>query len=141
MERHFLFSLFLDLFQPIFAWNEATMVFFDFLEFRYLFLEFSFTRPVGREQKQNFYFSLSRPFPTYFGLKWSHNGIFLIFWIFFLKFCITRQLRTKQNDNFYFLSFSAFPNFFLLEKKPQWCFLNFFNFFAFFLLNFLLRVW
>ena len=85
-ERHFLFSLFLDPFQPILAWNNATMVFFDFFEFPFLFLEFSLTRPVGREWKENFYFSLSRPFPTYFGLKWCHNGIFLIYWIFLLFF-------------------------------------------------------
>ena len=54
-ELKFLFSLFLGLFQPILAWNEATMVFFYFFYFSSRFLEFCITRPVGKEQKDNFY--------------------------------------------------------------------------------------
>ena len=54
------------------------MVFFNFLNFFAILLEFSITRRVGTERNGPiiFIFSLSRPFPTYFGLKWSHNGIF-----------------------------------------------------------------
>ena len=49
-----------------------------FLFFFFFFLEFFITRRVGTERngKTIFIFSLSRHFPTYFGLKWSHNGIF-----------------------------------------------------------------
>ena len=127
-EWYFLYSLFLDLYQPILAWNEAIMVFFNFLNFFAIFLEFSISRRVGTERNDNFYFlsfsaffnlfwlemkpywyflifwnsllfywnfllrvveerngliififSLSRPFPTYFGLKWGRNGIFRFF--------------------------------------------------------------
>ena len=124
-DRRFLFFLFLGIFQPILAWNEAIMVYFNFPNFIAIFLEFSVSRLVGTERKDNFYFlsfsafsnlfwlerstmvffnffnfftifflnflsrvveerngpiififSLFRHFPTYFGLKWSHNGIF-----------------------------------------------------------------
>ena len=37
---NFLFSLYLFLFQPIMAWNESIMVFFNFLNFFLLFLNF-----------------------------------------------------------------------------------------------------
>ena len=81
-EQQFLFSIFLSLFQPILAWNEAVMVFFEF--FGYVFLEFSITHWVGTERNGTIIFilSLSQPFQSYFGLKWSHNDIFLIFLIF-----------------------------------------------------------
>ena len=39
------------------------------LNFFVIFLEFSITRRVGTERNDNFYFSLSHLFPTYFGLK------------------------------------------------------------------------
>ena len=74
-----------SLFQPILAWNDAIMVFFEF--FCYFILNFLLR--VGSERnetKRLFLFSISEPFPTYFGLKWCHNGIFLIFWIFLLFF-------------------------------------------------------
>ena len=124
-ERQFFFSLFVSLFQPILAWKEAIIGFFNFLKIFAIFLEFSFTRWVGTKRNDNFYFlyfsaisnlfwlemkpqwyylifwfffffffgifyclsgtngterqilfSLSRHFPTYFGMKWCHNGIF-----------------------------------------------------------------
>ena len=124
-DRRFLFFLFLGIFQPILAWNEAIMVYFNFPNFMAIFLEFSISRLVGTERNDNFYFlsfpaisnlfwlerstmvffnffnfftifflnflsrvveerngpkififSLSRHFPTHFGLKWSRNGIF-----------------------------------------------------------------
>ena len=118
-ERQFLFSLFLGLFQPILPWNVATMVFFDFLIFVLFFWNFLLRVGWERNGTSIFIFSISRPFPTYFGLKWSHNSIF---WFFdfsslFLEFSITRWVETKRNDNFYFLSLSAFSNLFWLEKK------------------------
>ena len=57
-------SLFLILFQPSLAWNELIMVFFNFFNFFVIFLEFSITHRVGTKQNDNFYFSLSNPFPT-----------------------------------------------------------------------------
>ena len=77
-ERKFLFSLFLSLFHPILAWNEAIMIFFNFLNFVAIFLEFSIMRCVGTEWNGMtiFIFSLSLPSPINFGLKRRHIGIF-----------------------------------------------------------------
>ena len=75
MERQFLFFLFLGISQPILAWNEAIMVFFNLLNFFAIFLEFSLKRQGGTKRNDNFYF-LSETFPTNFGLKSRHNGIF-----------------------------------------------------------------
>ena len=97
------------------------MVFFNFWNFFAIFVEFSITRRVGSDQNGIFIFSLSRPSPTYFGLKRSHNSIFfnfLNFFAIFFKFSITRRVGTNRNDNFYFLSFMAFSNLFWPEKKP-----------------------
>ena len=52
------------------------MVFFNFLNFFTVLLEFSITRRVEMKRTDNFIFSLSWPFQTYFGLKGTHNGIF-----------------------------------------------------------------
>ena len=56
MERKFLFSSFLGLFQPTFAWNEAIIVFFNVLNFLPIFFKFSTTRRVGTKQNGNIYF-------------------------------------------------------------------------------------
>ena len=114
------------------------MVFFIFLNFLAIFLEFSIMRRVGTEQNDNFYFlSLSHPFPSYFGFKWSHNGIFYFFQFFCFFFGIFYYAPgwngTEWNDNFYFLSLLSFSNLFWLQMKPQWYFFIFFNFFAIFL--------
>ena len=88
-ERSLLFSLFLGLFQPILALNEATMVFFDFFKFFPIFLKFSIMRQVGTEWNRTtiFIFSLFRPIPTYYGLKWNHNCIlkFSEFYCYFFR--------------------------------------------------------
>ena len=55
-------------------------------------------RQVGTERNDNFILFLSHPPSTYGGLKWGHNGIFLIFlnlFALFLKFSITRWVGTK----------------------------------------------
>ena len=110
------------------------------MNFLAICLEFSITYRVGMERNGTiiFIFSLSQPLPTYFGLKWGSNGIFLIFWNFLLFFFgifyyTSGRNGTERNDNLYFLSFSVFSNLFWLEMKPQWYFLIFFNFFALFL--------
>ena len=68
MERHYLFSIFLGIFHPILALNEAIMVFLNFFA---IFLELSTTRQVGTERNETiiFIFSLPWHFPKYFGMK------------------------------------------------------------------------
>ena len=126
-------SLFLIFFQPILAWNEFLMVFFNFLNFLLFFSNFLLR--IGQERNVTiiFIFSLSQPLLTYFGLKWGSNGIFLIFWIFLLFFFgifyyTSGTNGTEQNDNFCFLSFPAFSSLFWLKMKPQWYFLIFWTF-------------
>ena len=103
----------------------------------------NFLLRIGMERNRTIIsiFSTSRPFPTYFGLKWSHNSIvwYFDFFALFMEFYITRRIGTKRNDNFYFISFSALSNLFWLEMKSQWYFLIFIFFFLFFW-NFLLPV-
>ena len=106
MERQFLFSLFLGIFQPILTWNGAITVLFNLLTFFSIFLEFSLTRQVGTKRKNNFNFlSLSLFQPI---LAWNHAimvfFIFLNFYATFLEFSTTHRVGTERNDNFYFLS-------------------------------------
>ena len=69
-----LFSLFLGLPQHILPRKEAIILFSIFLNFFTIFLEFSITSRVGTPRNDFFFFfSLSRPFPTYFGLKSCQN--------------------------------------------------------------------
>ena len=75
-ERYFLYSLFADIFLPILDWNEAIVVFFNFLNFFAILLEFSITRPAGTKRKDNIYFLSFSSFSNLFYFKWSHNGIF-----------------------------------------------------------------
>ena len=98
----------------------------------------NFLLHIGQERNGTiiFIFSLSQPLPTYFGLKWGSNGIFLIFWIFlpifFGIFYYTSGWNgTEWNDNFYFLSFYAFSSLFWLKMKPQRYFLIFLIFLPF----------
>ena len=105
-------------------WQEMTPYWFydNFFTFFAISLEFSITCRVGTEWNGTItlIFSLSHTFPTYVGLKQSHNGIFEFFEFFtiFLDFSITQWVGTEQNNNFYFLSFTAFSYLFWLEMKP-----------------------
>ena len=137
MEKKFLFSLLLILFQPILALKEGTMVYFIFLNF-FLFLWYFLLR-VGKERngKVIFIFLHSHPFPTYFGFKWSQNGIFffLNFLAIFLKFSIMRRVGTERNRtiiSIFSLSLS-FPTYFGLKWSYNGIFLFFFYFFSIFL--------
>ena len=87
-EREFFFSLILSLSRLILAWNEATMMFSDFLNFFAIFLEFLILGRVGMDRNENFFFSHSRPVPSSFGLKWSHNDVLWIFKFFYYFFGI-----------------------------------------------------
>ena len=73
----YFFSLIRDLSWPIFSWNEAWMVLFNFLNFFFLFFFRIFYSESGRNGRNDiFFFSLSWPVLTRFGLKWSLNGAF-----------------------------------------------------------------
>ena len=95
---NFLFSLFPILFQPILAWNEFIMVFFNFLNFFLFFWNFLLRVRRERNGRIIVIFSISHPFTTYYGLKWIHNGIFLIFSIFFYFF-FNFLLRGEKERN------------------------------------------
>ena len=69
IERQFLFFLFLGISQPILAWNEAIMVFFNLLNFFAIFLEFSITHWVGTERNDNFYFLYLSAYSNLFWLE------------------------------------------------------------------------
>ena len=105
-------------------WLEMEVL-FNFLNFFAIFLQFSITRHVrtGRNETIIFIFSVSHPLSTDFGLKWSHNGIFSLFFEFYCYFFgifhnASARNETKRNDNFYFLSFLAFSKLFWLEMMP-----------------------
>ena len=69
------------------------------MNFLAICLEFSITHRVGTERNGTIIFiSLSQLFPTYFGLKWIHNGIFSFF-EFFLIFFWKMVLRIGQERN------------------------------------------
>ena len=105
-ERYFFFSLFLGLCQRILSWKEAVMVFSNFLNFFCYFLVI-FCYWSGRITLERFFFifSLSRVFPTYFGLKRSNDGVFFFFFFnfftIFSEFSITGRVGTHQNDFFF----------------------------------------
>ena len=112
--------LILGIFQPIFAWNKAIMVYFNFLNFFAFVFEFSITRRVGTKRNDDYYF-LHFLFFIKPILAWKEYitvfFIFLNFFVIFLEFSVTRRVGTKRNDNFYFLSFSSFSNLFWLEMN------------------------
>ena len=117
-EWEFLFSLFPIIFQPIFAWNEAIMVFFSFSNFFYGIFYFA----SGRNKTERYF--LYSLFPGIFHpiLAW-YEAIVVIFNFFnffaiLLEFSIMRPAGTERNENFYFLSFSSFSNLFWLERNP-----------------------
>ena len=109
------FSAFSNLFwlQMKLYWH--FLIFWIFLQF---FWNFKLCVRLGRNEIIILIFSLSLPFPNYFGWKWCHNGIFFYCFGTFLEFSITCQEGTKRNDNFYFLSFLAFSKLFWLEMMP-----------------------
>ena len=106
-----------------FKWSQNGILQF-FFNFFAICSEFSITHLVGTKRNETiiYIFSLSRPFPTNFCLKRSHNCIFfnfLNFFAIFYEFSITRRVGTKRNDNFYFSCFSVYSDLVRLEIKPQ----------------------
>ena len=75
-ERLFLLSLFPTLSQPILAWKKCYKGVFKLFEFFCFFFRiFHYGSGWHTSEQFFFIFSLSRPFPTYFGLKWSYDGV------------------------------------------------------------------
>ena len=134
MERKFLFSSFLGLFQPTLAWNEAIIVFFKFLNFFPIFLKFSTTRRVGTKQNGNFYFPLSKHSPTYFGLKWILDDIllFLKFFCYFLGIFYYASGRNEMERKFLFSQFLGLFQLTLAWNEGIMEYFNFLDFFAIF---------
>ena len=101
MERKFLFSPFLGLFQLTLDWNEAIMVFFNFLDLFLIFLQFSITRRVGTKRNDNFYSLSFSSFSNLFWLEMKPQRYFLIFLIFliFLLFFWNFLLRVGLEPN------------------------------------------
>ena len=62
-------SLFLLRCQPIFARNVFVLVFFNFLNFFVIFLEFSVTHRVGTKRNDNFYFLSFSSFSNLYRLE------------------------------------------------------------------------
>ena len=65
----FLFSLFHVILQPILAQNEAIIVFFNFLNFFAILLEFGISRRVGTKRSGNFHFLSFSSFSNLFLLE------------------------------------------------------------------------
>ena len=89
----------------------------------------------GRNEMLIFIFSLSQPFPPYFGLKWSHKGVFYFFEFFCYFFGIFYYALGKDETKRQFL-FSLFLSLFqpiLARNEPIKVFFSFLNFFAIFL--------
>ena len=93
---YFLFSLFLSLFQPILAWNEAIKVFFNFLNFFAIFLEFSITVRVRTKRINSFFFLFFSVFSKLLWLEKKPKTNFWIFWIFLLFFWIFNYVSGKD---------------------------------------------
>ena len=91
-------SLFLIYFQPILAWNEFIMVFFN------IFLEFSITRRIGTKRNYNFYFLSFPALSSLFWLKRKPQWYFLIFWIFLLFFWnFLLHIGQERNGTIFFI--------------------------------------
>ena len=140
-ETKIFISIFLILFQPILAWNEFIIVFFNFLNFIVIFLEFSITCQVKKKRHDNFYFLYFSSFSYLLWLEMKPQRYFLIFLYFFatfLKFSITQREGTERNDNFFSLFLILFqPS--LAWNELIMLFFNFWIFMIFFW-NFLLRI-
>ena len=115
------YFLFLSVSPIILAWNEAIIVFYNFLNFFAIFFEFSITHRVGTKWNDNFCFPSFSAFFNEFWIEMKPQWYFfnfLKFFPIFLEFSITRQVGTEYDDNFYFISFSAFPPLYWLEMEP-----------------------
>ena len=117
------------------------MVFFNFLNFFAIFLEFSITRQVrtGRNETIIFIFSLSHPLSTNFGLKWCRNYIFFLFLEFYCYFFGIFHNASARNETKRKFLFSLFLGLFqtiLALNDAIMVFLIFLIFLLFFCINY-----
>ena len=140
-----MFSVFLGLFQAIFAWEDAITVFFLIF---WIFLQFfmNFLLRVGLERNGMiiFIFPVSRSIPTYYGMKWSNNGIFKFsefFFSIFLEFSITCRVGMEWNGTiiFIFSLFGQVSTYFFFKWSQNGIILIFWIFLLF-VWNFLLGI-
>ena len=89
---NFFFPLILSRSCLVLALKEAILMFFIFLNFFAIFLEFPIPGRVEMDRTNNFFFSHPRPLSSRFGMKRSHNNVFLIFLLFFLEFPISGRV-------------------------------------------------
>ena len=112
------------------------MIFFSFLNFFALFLEFSITPRVGMERKDNFYFLSFAAFSLLFSLEMKPQWYFLILWIFLLFFWnFLLHIGQEQNGTIIILfSISQpLPTYFGLKWVSNGIFLIFWIFLLFFI--------
>ena len=103
------FSTCADLFSLEMKPEWCFLIFWIFLPF---FFGIFYSGSSRTDRNNNCFFSLSRPVPTRFGLKWSLNCpfLFFVFICFFFGIFYSWSSRTDRNDNFLFLSFVTCPN-------------------------------
>ena len=106
------------------------LIFWIFLQF---FCNFQLSVRLGQNETIIFIFSLSLPFPNYFGLKWCHNGIFFfiffhIFLLFFWNFLLRVGLEWNRTAIFTFFLSRTFPT----NSGFKWSHTGIFYFFEFF---------
>ena len=108
--------------------------FFNFFNFFWFFF-FNFLLRVLQELKGTIFLisSLSRSYPTYFGLKRNHNGVFFLIFCYLFGILYYRSGKNSSERFFLFFLFLGLPQHILAQKEAKKVFSNFFNFFAFFL--------
>ena len=100
----------------------------------FFLLLWNFLLRVGKERNGTiiFIFSLSHPFPTYFGLKWRHNGFFFPFFEFFLQIFYYASDWKETERQFLFSPFLGLFQPILAWNEAIMVFFSLLNFFAFF---------
>ena len=113
------------------------MVFLNFLNFFFIFLEFSIACRVGTERSNNFCFLSFWAVLNLFFLQikpqW-YSSNFLNFFAICLEFSITHWVGTKRSETIIciFPLSRPFLTNFILKRSPIVFFFNFLNFFAIF---------
>ena len=118
------------------AWKEAITVFFSFLNFFAIFLEFSITYRVETKRNDNFYFLSFSVISNLFSLEMNRYWNIWICWMFLLLFW-NFQFSVGYERNvmiiFIFSLSPPFPTYFWPRRTPWQYFLIFWIFLLFFL--------
>ena len=123
-----MFSLFFGLSRPISTWNEARMMFINFLNFFATFFRILLlgSGKNNSEREKNFLSFSACPDP--FRLVMMPGWCFWLFLLFFCEFKTWVEKKRFRSRKICSLVFS-FPNPSRLEIQPRWCFWIFFLFF------------